>query len=147
MKRRLCCKAVQEDSPSERTGVGRVSHINSIAPQPSTGSGSVALRTASSRFRKKFLSSLPAAPSTQAHVIAAGLQTLSPTTKRAVNSKLGIMSPKSKHRLDLDSQISASLKDHLEILKTRRVSKAKGPQSQTDTAFTFSQGSHCDCEE
>ena len=77
-----------------------VPHQQLIAPQPSTGSGSAALRTASSRFRRKFLSSLPAASSTQAHVIAAGLQTLSPTTKRAVNSKLGIMSPKSKHRLD-----------------------------------------------
>ena len=102
-----------------------MSHINSIAPQPSTGSGSAALRTASCRFRKKFLSSLPAASSTQAHVIAAGLQTLSPTTKRAVNSKLGIMSPKSKHRLDLDSQISVSLKDQLEIMKTRRSARPR----------------------
>ena len=88
--------------------------------QPSTSSGSAALRTASSGFRKRFLSSLPTAPSTRAHAIAAGLQAVSPATKKAVNSELGIVSPKSKRRLDLDSQVNMFLKDQLEMLKTRR---------------------------
>ena len=83
--------------------------------QPSTSSGSAALRTASCRFRKRFPSSLPTAPPTRAHVIAAGLQAVSPTTKKAVNSKLGIVSPKSKRRLDLDSQVNMSLKDQLKM--------------------------------
>ena len=96
---------------------------NMTSSQPSTSSGSAALWTTSSRFRKKFLSSLPAALSTQAHLIAAGLQALSPTTKNAVNSKLGIVSPKSKRQLDLDSQVNMSLKDQLELLKTRRSAK------------------------
>ena len=93
---------------------------NMTSSQPSTSSGGAALWTASSRFRKKFLSSLPAALSTRAHLIAAGLQALSPTTKNAVNSKLGIVSSKSKRQLDLDSQVNMSLKDQLELLKTCR---------------------------
>ena len=62
-KRCPCCKMVQEDGPSERTGVATVSHINSSSPHshPPVLAAQHCMRKASSRFRRKFLSSLPAA--------------------------------------------------------------------------------------
>ena len=68
-----------------------------------------AQRIANSRFKKVLLGSLPAGPSVRAEVLAAGIQALSPTSKRAVNNRLGICSPNSRKKwilIKISQQVS-----------------------------------------
>ena len=70
--------------------------------------------------KKVLLRSLPAVPSVRTEVLAAGIQALSPTSKRAVNNRLGICSPNSKKKLDFDQNIAASFREQLGKLSLRR---------------------------
>lgn len=90
----------------------------SAGDKSSVSSG--ALRTARSRFCRKFLEDLPTQPAVRAEVISAGLSALSPVSKRAVHDKLGIMSPKAKRRLDLDTMAAVAIKEQLKESSSKR---------------------------
>ena len=97
----------------------------SLSSQPSTsancsGSSGNAVRAAKARFRKKFLHSLPSNPNIRVEAISAALQALSPITKRCLNAKLGVLSPKAKRQLELDFQISNAVKERIDSTKKKR---------------------------
>ncbi|KAK2154888.1 hypothetical protein LSH36_255g05052 [Paralvinella palmiformis] len=64
-------------------------------------------RVTNCRFKQLLFDSLPANLSVRAEFLTAGIQALSPTSKSAVNRRLGIYSPNSKRRLEFDSSIAA----------------------------------------
>lgn len=72
-----------------------------------------AQRGANSRFRKKLLQSLPSGASERAEVLAAGIESLSPATKKAVNPRLGILSPNAKCKLNFSRSITSSFQELL----------------------------------
>ena len=133
-KRREACAAKKKAPPSPQPGTSLQQPTSttptldlqqpdlSLAPQPGTSascssSSRNAVRTAKTRF-KKFLHSLPSNPNMRAEIISACLQTLSPTSKRCINAKLGILSPKAKCQLEFGFQISNAVKERTCLLYT-----------------------------
>ena len=52
--------------------------------------------------------------------ISAALQALSPITKRCLNAKLGVLSPKAKRQLELGFQISNAVKERIDTTKKKK---------------------------
>ena len=116
-KRRREAYAAKKSASTSKVSVPSTSMAASQVQEKRTTS---AQRVANSCFKKVLLRSLPAGPSVRAEVLAAGIQALSPTSKRAVNNRLGICSPNSKKKLDFDQNISASFREQLGKLSLRR---------------------------
>jgi len=124
-KGRELYKANKENG--SRTPVTQSSGTPSTSdPVSSEGSSlsSGAMRTAKSRFRKKFLNSLPVELTARAEVILAGLKALTPHTKQTVNTRLGISSPSCKQKLDFDSSVATAVKEDMTQAKMKRSVKA-----------------------
>ncbi|XP_070184051.1 uncharacterized protein [Littorina saxatilis] len=106
-----------------------ISQLKKCLPSPlsatqTSGSSGVAVRSANSRFCKKFLEILPTNPAVRGEVISAGLRALSPNSKNIVNSKLGVFSPTTKQKLEFDSCVASALREEMEKIKKQRSVKA-----------------------
>ena len=123
-KKRREAYAAKKQSKMAPTCSPDLPPLPSTSPSVPVSIDNAAMRTAKSRFKKAFLKSLPGNCVARAEVVSAAIGALTPHTKKAVNEKLGTMSPKAKRKLDLDSKIADAIKAKLVASKTKRSVKA-----------------------
>ena len=78
----------QELSTADATQADQCTlNSTSSVSETSTANASSSTRVAISRFKKKFFTTLPSEPSKRAEVIAAGINALTPVSKKAVTAQ------------------------------------------------------------